>query len=145
MENKDRRFLSSADLVRENYKRRITTLKERYHSAATDCLMQIGGIDHTLETLDLAVKLDALQTEAEQHQQRVRTLREQQRKSAEINKLCAEANKLSGTDGLNFWKQAGRALTPKENTDATDENRHTSDTGYRGKGTGYRGKGTGGF
>lgn len=63
-------------------------------------------------------RLQALEAEQEHHQQRVSKLREQQRQTAEFNRLCADANRLAGTDGANFWTKATNAYKAQENTDA---------------------------
>ena len=111
MEKKDRDFLVRANRVSENYERRIAKLRERI--AESEATLLFGGdvgLSELLETLDKLDRYKALQAEYQAHTQRVAELREQHRRAQALNKLCADANKLAGTDGANFSTKAGLVL-----------------------------------
>ena len=108
MEKRDRDFLLRADRVSENYERRIAKLRERI--AELEATLLFGGETDLREGLKKLERYKALQAEYEAHTQRVAELREQHRRAQALNTLCADANKLAGTDGANFWTKAGLAL-----------------------------------
>ena len=109
MSERDRQFLARAEAVSENYKQRIQKLRDRYHKVMESVLCS-NSVDAITEALTMANRLDALQTEAEQHAARVAKLQDQERKRKALLRLCAEANKLAGRDGLTFWQTASRVF-----------------------------------
>ena len=113
MDRKNRDFLKRADRVTENYQRRITALQAEVEQEQISYLLD-GGISRMRNALDKMGRLEALQAEYTAHTERVTELREQHRKTQALNKLCADANKLAGTDGANFFTKAGKVF--KEET-----------------------------
>lgn len=108
MDAKDRNFLARADLVTANYRQRIAELQKTIAQEYIAHLFDDGL--PLLEVLEKMYRLDKLKTEQAAHTQRVTELRDQQRAAAEINRLCADANKLAGTDGANFSTKAGKVF-----------------------------------
>jgi len=104
MQKADRDFLVRADRVSENYQHRIRQLAE----TIADTALSASGWADLVQLLERCQRLEALQAEHEAHTARVKTLRQQRHHEQAINKLCAEANKLAGTDGANFFTQAGK-------------------------------------
>ena len=113
MNAKDRIFLARADAVTTNYQRRITAIQSEVEQEQITYLLD-GGISRMRNALDKMDRLEALQSEYTAHTERVTELREQHRKTQALNKLCADANKLAGTDGANFFTKAGKVF--KEET-----------------------------
>ena len=113
MNTKDKVFLARADAVTENYQKRIAKLQDRLAQVEADIILDTGGWKRVRKGLDTLNKLEKLQAEQQQHTQRVRELREQQYQTQALNKLCADATKLAGTDGANFWTKAGNAFKEK--------------------------------
>lgn len=114
MDKADRDFLVRADRVSDNYQQRITQLTETIADAA----ISGSGWTDVLQLLYKSERLEALQAEYEAHTARLEKLREQHQNEQAINQLCAEANKLAGTDGANFFTKAGKAFQ-EEPPDAT--------------------------
>ena len=112
MERKDSDFLVRADRVTANYRQRIAKLVDALSRDPTP-----DGWRVFIDWLDKIGRLDKLIDEQALHAQRIMELREQQRQKTELNRLCADANKLAGTDGANFWTKAGNAV--KEKADET--------------------------
>ena len=114
MDAKDRNFLARADAVTANYRQRIAELQAEVENEQAAVIFGEGL--PLLDVLDKMERLEKLQAEYIAHTTRITELREQQRKVHELNRLCADANKLAGTDGANFWTKAGKAI--KEKADA---------------------------
>lgn len=126
MQKADRDFLVRADRVSENYQHRISQLTE----TIADTALSASGWADLVQLLDRCQRLEALQAEHEAHTARVKKLRQQRHHEQAINKLCAEANKLAGTDGANFFTKAGKVFknqqeTPDEQNDARTRNETT--------------------
>lgn len=117
MDAKDRNFLARAESVTVNYQQRIAALQAEVELEQITYLLD-GGISRMRNALDKMDRLEALQAEYTAHTECVTELREQHRKTQALNKLCADANKLAGTDGANFWTKAGKVF--KEETPDAD-------------------------
>ena len=119
MKRKDIDFLHRADRILENYNRRIETLKteifEDTERAEIREYLYFGTPRKVLESLNKVDRYNALIVERDAHQARYHALRDQQRKERAINRLCADANRLAGTDGFNFFTKVGKVF--KEGTD----------------------------
>ncbi len=110
MNAKDRNFLARADKVSENYKKRIGKIKTELLELAVS-LQSDENISLFIETFEKQTQLERLEEEQAEHQDRLTELKEQAKKNASLNSFCAEANKLAGYNGLNFWTKAGKILT----------------------------------
>ena len=119
MLRKDFDFLQRAERTLENYNRRIDALAERIEADEHSILQGLwfGTFRDLDESTARLERYHALIAERDAHQARVESLREQQQRERDIKFLCAEANKLSGTDGANFFTKAGKIFkeaTPDE-------------------------------
>ena len=113
MDRKDRDFLKRAERVTANYQRRIAKLRERI--AESEATLLFGSVTDLIEGLKKLERYKVLQAEYHAHTQRVAELTEQHRRAQALNTLCADANKLAGTDGANFSTKAGLVLKGEQN------------------------------
>lgn len=117
MDAKDRNFLARADTVTAKYQHRIIELEETLERQLLASLLDVSRVN--LDVLNKMDRLEKLQAEYTAHTQRVTKLREQQRQTQAFNQLCADANKLAGTDGANFFTKAGKVFENEQ--EAPDE------------------------
>ena len=108
MDAKDRNFLARADTVTANYQHRIIELEKTLERQLLVSLLDVSRVN--LDGLNTVDRLEKLQAEYTAHTHRVTELREQQRQTQAFNTLCADANKLAGTDGANFFTKAGKVF-----------------------------------
>ena len=125
MDAKDRNFLARADAVTANYQRRIIELQETLERQLRASLLDVSCVNH--DVLNKMDRLEKLQAEYTAHTHRVAELREQQRQTQAFNKLCADANKLAGTDGANFFTKAGKIFENKQETPDERTGKQTTD------------------
>ena len=113
---RDRMFLARSQQVAENLERRSKILAETVLTAALSTESANAG-----RFLELIEKLETLQAEREAHTARLNALLEMQQTERDIINLCADANKLAGTDGANFFTKAGKVFTGETPHDKTDD------------------------
>lgn len=117
MDAKDRNFLARADKVSENYKKRIDKIKTELIDLSVS-LQSEENIYLLIEVFEKEDRLERLEQEQAAHQDRMTELKKQAKKTASLNSFCAEANRLAGFNGINFWTKAGKKFTeetPNEN------------------------------
>ena len=124
MDAKDRNFLARADAVTANYQHRIIELQETLERQLRASLLDVSRVN--LDVLNKMDRLEKLQAEYTAHSLRVLELREQQRQTQAFNKLCADANKLAGTDGANFFTKAGKVFENKQETSVERTGKQTT-------------------
>lgn len=118
----ERVFLARAEAVTESKRTRAA----HYEQQLQDLLSELQPGDISKVSRQLLKTLTQLEkTEAEQaaHAQKADTLRAKQHTDRAVIRLCAEANKLAGTAGANFFTKAGKIFqnqqeTPDERNDA---------------------------
>lgn len=117
MKKKDRDFLVRADRISENYLIRIIKLESELEDEEISILESFSkgtakgnNSRRVANYFDKQKRLEKLRGEHEAHTERVNVLREQQRKYQAIKKLCADANRLAGTDGANFYNKIGNVF-----------------------------------
>ena len=103
---RDRMFLARSQHVAENLERRSKILAEKALTAALSTESSNAG-----QFLELIEKLETLQAAREAHTARRNALLEIQQTERDIINVCADANKLAGTDGANFFTKAGKVFT----------------------------------
>ena len=113
MEKRDRDFLVRADRVTANYERRITALAEEI-TEIEKALTLDDNFQACIDALKKVERYTELQEAYDAHRQRVSRLQEQHKQRQALNTMCADANKLSGTDGLNFWTKASKFFKEQE-------------------------------
>ena len=122
----ERVFLARAEAVTEKKRTRAA----HYEQQLRVLMAALQPADISKDSRQLLKTLTQLEkTEAEQaaHTQKVNALRAKQHTDRAVIRLCAEANKLAGTDGANFFTKAGKIFdnqqeTPDErNDDRTEE------------------------
>jgi len=113
---RDRMFLARSQRVAENLERRSQILTEKALTAALSAENSNAG-----RFREFIEKLESLQAEREAHTARHNALLEIQQTERDIINLCADANKLAGTDGANFFTKAGKVFTGETSYDRTDD------------------------
>ena len=116
MDAKDRNFLARANKVSENYKKRIDKIKADLIDLSVTLDLSVSlqsdeNISLFIEYFEKENRLERLEKEQAEHQDRVTELKEQAKKTASLNSFCAEANRLAGFNGINFWTKAGKIFT----------------------------------
>lgn len=117
MEFKDIKFLAYADMVSKRYERRIAKLHTRYEQAVAAGFANANTsrfAQFSCDVVRIGERLDALYAEADAHKKRWCELQRQRDREIEINRLCAEASKLSGVDGIFFMGKVRRCCIEKE-------------------------------
>lgn len=109
MKDKDIQFLAHADMVSKSYRRRIAKLQEDYVSL-TDYEVGMGSAERLHEIVKLSRRLKALKAKSESHGSRWRELQRQRDREIAIKKLCADASKRSGVDGISFMRKVRRCI-----------------------------------
>ena len=104
----ERVFLSRAEAVTEKKRTRAAHYKQQLQDLIAE--RQPGDISKVMQILKIATKLARTQAAQEIHTEKVNALRAKQRTDQTVIRLCAEANKLAGTDGANFFTKAGKVF-----------------------------------
>ena len=115
----ERVFLSRAEAVTEKKRTRATHYEQQLQDLIAQ--RQPGDISTAMQILKIATKLEKTYAQQEAHTQKVNALRAKQQTDQAIIRLCAEANKLAGTDGANFFTKAGKIFTGETPYDRTDD------------------------
>ncbi len=102
----ERVFLSRAETVAEKKRTRAAHYKQQLRVLIAE--FQRGDISKVPQILKIATQLEKTEAEQEAHAQKVNELRAKQQTEQALTCLCAEANKLAGTDGANFFTKAGK-------------------------------------
>ena len=122
----ERIFLSRAEAVIENKRARAAHYEQQLQVLIAE--LQPGNIAKvSKQILKIATQLKKTEAEQEAHAQKVNELRAKQQTKQAVTRLCAEANKIAGTDGANFFTKAGKIFqnqqeTPDEQNDARTAN-----------------------
>ena len=122
----ERIFLSRAEAVIENKRARAAHYEQQLQVLIAE--LQPGNIAKiSKQILKIATQLEKTEAEQEAHAQKVNELRAKQQTKQAVTRLCAEANKIAGTDGANFFTKAGKIFqnqqeTPDEQNDARTAN-----------------------
>lgn len=115
----ERVFLARAAAVTEKKRTRAAHYKQQLQDLIAE--RQPGDLSKAMQILKIATKLARTQDAQEAHTKKVNALRAKQRTDQTVIRLCAEANKLAGTDGANFFTKAGKVFigeTPDEQNNA---------------------------
>ena len=122
----ERVFLSRAEAVTEKKRTRAAHYEQQLQVLIAE--LQPGNIAKvSKQILKIATQLEKTEAEQEAHAQKVNELRAKQQTKQAVTRLCAEANKIAGTDGANFFTKAGKIFqnqqeTPDEQNDARTAN-----------------------
>ena len=117
----ERVFLSRAEAVTEKKRTRAAHYEQQLQVLIAE--LQPGNMSKvSKQILKIATQLEKTEAEQEAHAQKVNKLRAKQQTEQAVTRLCAEANKLAGTDGANFFTKAGKIFenqqeTPNEQND----------------------------
>ena len=124
----ERVFLARAETVTENKRTRA----KHYQQQLLDLMAerQSGDGLKLKQILNIAEKLESIQAQQDAHTEKVNQLRAKQHADRDIIRLCADANKIAGTDGANFFTKTGKVFenqqeTPDEQNDASTRNKTT--------------------
>ena len=124
----ERVFLSRAEAVIEKKRTRAAHYEQQLQVLIAE--LQPGNMSKVSEQiLKIATQLEKTEAEQEAHAQKVNELRAKQHAVRSVTRLCAEANKLAGTDGANFFTQAGKVFqNPQETPDERNDDRTAKQT-----------------
>lgn len=117
----ERVFLSRAEAVTEKKRTRAAHYEQQLQILIAE--LQPGDISKvSRQILKILTQLEKTEAEQDAHAKKVNELRAKQRTDQTVIRLCAEANKLAGTDGANFFTKAGKIFenqqeTPNEQND----------------------------
>ena len=105
----ERVFLSRAETVAEKKRTRAAHYEQQLLVLMAG--LQPGDIAKgAKQMLKILTQLEKIEAEQNTHAQKVNALRAKQQADQTIIRLCAEANKLAGTDGANFFTKAGKVF-----------------------------------
>ena len=116
----ERVFLARAEAVTEKKRTRAAHYEQQLQGLIAE--RQHGDISKVPQLLKIATKLARTQAAQEAHTEKVNALRAKQQTDRSVIRLCAEANKLAGTDGANFFTKAGKIFNNEQET--PDERNH---------------------
>ena len=103
----ERVFLSRAEAVTEKKRTRAAHYEQQLQVLIAE--LQPGNMSKlSKQILKIATQLEKTEAEQEAHARKVNELRAKQQTEQAVIRLCAEANKLAGTDGANFFTKAGK-------------------------------------
>ena len=115
----ERVFLSRAEAVAEKKRARAAHYEQQLQDLLSE--LQPGDISKvSRQVLKILTQLEKTGVEQAAHTQKASALRVKQQTDQAVIRLCAEANKLAGTDGANFFTKAGKVFTggtPDERND----------------------------
>ena len=105
----ERVFLARAEAVTESKRTRATHYEQQLHVLMTE--LQPGDISKvSKQILKILTQLEKTEAEQAAHAQKTNALRAKQQTDQAVIRLCADANKLAGTDGANFFTKAGKVF-----------------------------------
>jgi len=110
----ERVFLARAEAVTEKKRTRAAHYEQQLQGLIAE--RQHGDISKVPHLLKIATKLARTQAAQEAHTEKVNSLRAKQHADRSVIRLCAEANKLAGTDGANFFTKAGKIFQNQQET-----------------------------
>ena len=111
MLKKDRDFLVRAQAVTEKYEARLDELTAKVELSQKSLLRADRmSFSKFMDFMDLSDRLDRLFSEYIAHTDRMEQLTDKLREERALNAMCADANRLAGTDGANFWTKAGKVI-----------------------------------
>ncbi len=123
----ERVFLSRAEAVIEKKRTRAAHYEQQLQVLIAG--LQPGNMSNvSKQILKILAQLEKTEAEQEAHAQKVNELRAKQQTEQAVTRLCAEANKLAGTDGANFFTKAGKVFTGETPYDRTDDRTRKSTT-----------------
>ena len=103
----ERVFLSRAEAVTEKKRARAAHYEQQLLVLMAE--LQPGDISKvSKQILKILTQLEKTEVEQAAHAQKANELRAKQQTDQAVTRLCAEANKLAGTDGANFFTKAGK-------------------------------------
>lgn len=116
----ERVFLSRAEAVTEKKRTRAAHYEQQLQVLMAE--LQPGDMSKvSKQILKILTQLEKTEAEQEAHAQKVNELRAKQQTEQAIIRLCAEANKLAGTDGANFFTKAGKVFTGETPDEQNDD------------------------
>ena len=111
----ERVFLSRAEAVTEKKRTRAAHYEQQLQVLIAE--LQPGNMSTlSKQILKIATQLEKTEAEQEAHAQKVNELRAKQQTEQAVTRLCAEANKLAGMDGANFFTKAGKIFQNQQET-----------------------------
>lgn len=110
----ERVFLARAEAVTEKKRTRAAHYEQQLHVLTAE--RQPRDVSKTMQILKIATKLQSTQAQLNAHAEKVNSLRAKQHADRSVIRLCAEANKLAGTDGANFFTKAGKIFQNQQET-----------------------------
>ena len=114
----ERVFLARAEAVTESKRTRAAHYEQQL--LVLMAALQPGDISKgSRQFLKTLTQLEKTEAEQAAHTQKVNALRAKQHTDRAVIRLCAEANKLAGTDGANFFTKAGKVFENEQ--EAPDE------------------------
>ena len=106
----ERAFLARAEAVTEKKRTRAAHYEQQLQDLIAE--RQPGDISKvSRQILKILTQLEKTEVEQAAHAQKANALRAKQQTDKAVIRLCAEANKLAGTDGANFFTKAGKVFT----------------------------------
>ena len=103
----ERIFLARAETVTEKKRTRIAHYQQQLQGLMAELqpenILQLSG-----QILKILTQLEKTEAEQAAHAQKVSALQAKQQTARSVTRLCAEANKLAGTDGANFFTKSGK-------------------------------------
>ena len=114
----ERVFLARAEAVTEKKRTRATHYEQQLQDLLAE--LQPGDISKvSRQILKILTQLEKTEVEQAAHAQKANALRAKQHADQAVIRLCADANKLAGTDGANFFTKAGKVFTGETPDDRT--------------------------
>ena len=116
----ERAFLARAEAVTEKKRTRAAHYEQQLQDLIAE--RQPGDISKvSRQILKTLTQLEKTEAEQAAHTQKVDALRAKQQTDKAVIRLCAEANKLAGTDGANFFTKAGKVFTGETPDEQNDD------------------------
>ena len=116
----ERVFLARAEAVTEKKRTRAAHYEQQLQDLLAE--LQPGDISKVYrQILKILTQLEKTEVEQAAHAQKANALRAKQQTDQAVIRLCAEANKLAGTDGANFFTKAGKVFTRETPYDRTEK------------------------
>lgn len=116
----ERVFLSRAEAVTEKKRTRTAHYKQQLQDLIAE--LQHGDVSKvSMQILKILTKLEKTQAEQDAHTQKVNQVRAKQHADRSVIRLCADANRIAGTDGANFFTKAGKVFMGETPHDKTDD------------------------
>ena len=116
----ERAFLARAEAVTEKKRTRAAHYEQQLQDLIAE--RQPGDISKvSRQILKILTHLEKTEVEQAAHAQKANALRAKQQTDKAVIRLCAEANKLAGTDGANFFTKAGKVFTGETPDEQNDD------------------------